>query len=167
MVPARWPSSTSAWRTHLRDPLGGHPDAASFAQEYYGPTGDPKWPMGWRWPPNAGAVPGTEHTVTPGAGTVVDRIGGMGGEYFSPRDTPFGERSLPPDRVSLQRRYWEIDESHPDLASGRLRLEESRIAPWFGQPGGGQQYRFLDAEGNPLKAFELEQRGIIRERTHD
>ncbi|MFS0706356.1 TNT domain-containing protein [Cellulomonas sp. 179-A 9B4 NHS] len=139
------------------DPYGGHPDVQSFTQQYTVP--DPSTPggVGWDWPPNRGAVPGSEQIITlpPGRTMQFDRIGGEGGEYFSPPGTPFGDRALPPDRLNFQRWTCEVDPKSPLVTSGAVRIEESTIAPWFGQPGGGVQYRFLDPSGEPIPAWKL------------
>ena len=71
------------------------------------------------------------------------------------------ERSLPPDRLNFDRNSWDINRDHPDLQDGSVRIEKSEVAPAFGQDGGGNQYRFLDADGTPLSQAELVDRGII------
>ncbi len=91
---------------------------------------------------------------------------GMGGEFFTTEDAPFGARALPPDRLNFERHHWLVDADHPLITSGEIRLEESVVAPWFGQPGGSLQYRFLDVNGEPVPAWRLRETGIIQERAH-
>ena len=93
----------------------------------------------------------------------IDRIGGTGGEYFTDPGTPFAGRALPPDRLEAPRREWEVRADHPALADGSVRLERSQVAPWFGQPGGGVQYRFVDEAGKPLSNEDLWKREMIEE----
>lgn len=147
---------------HDYDPLGGYGSPEAFKERFRKETGDPDWPEDWDWPPNDGAVPGSREIVAPGERLSIDRIGGDRGAYFAPEGTPMGERSLPPDRLNFDRTHWEVDADHPALRSGEVRLERSDIAPWFGQDGGGVQYRFLDGEGNPLSQAQVDKLGIIK-----
>lgn len=99
----------------------------------------------WRWPGNDGAVPGTvsARALATSDNLTVDRIGGPIGSCFSPRDESFELRALPPDRLNYRRVIFEVDTSHPLVRAGRVTVEESRVAPAFGQVGGGVQYRFF------------------------
>lgn len=146
-------------------PLGSSPDVESFARDYIRVTGDPDAPTDWRWPDNAGAVPGSERIVVAGPGMRVDRIGGKGGDFFTDPGTPFSQRSLPPDRLELELRDWEVRADHPALRDGSVRLEVSEVAPWFGQPGGGLQYRFLDEKGDPIPNWQLENAKVVKDVT--
>ena len=116
----------------------------------------------WSWPPDDGAAPGTREYVDPGGVERMDRIGGPGGAYFTDEGLPMSERSLPPDRLNFDRQSWDVDRGHPHLADGTVRVERSEVAPHFGQQGGGVQYRFVDADGQPLSQGDLAERGIIR-----
>lgn len=125
------------------DPFGGM-TRESFG-DYYHSTPNSRGEPDWMWPPHDGAVPGTVQVrnIQPGESIELDRIGGGDGAYFSPRDTPFGERALPPDRLNFERNTFVVDTSNPLLTSGHVRLETSDIAGWFGQEGGGVQHRFV------------------------
>ena len=95
---------------------------------------EPGGPLDWDWPPNGGAVPGTEQPVN--ASTIrPDRIGGPDGTYFGESGDMFHTRSLPPDRLNFDRADWEVDASRAE-ASG-VEVRRSEVAPWFEQPGGG------------------------------
>ncbi|WP_182112451.1 MULTISPECIES: glycohydrolase toxin TNT-related protein [unclassified Actinotalea] len=48
------------------------------------------------------------------------------------------------------------------VQSGRLTVERSDIAPWFGQQGGGMQYRFFSPTGKELSQGDLIGLGVIR-----
>jgi len=144
------------------NPATGRPYTVDeFVDRYQVPTGDPRYPVDWDWPPHRGAVPGTETIVDPSDVPRMDRIGGPGGEYFTDDGTPMGERSLPPDRLNFERNQWDIDRGHPDLQDGSVRIERSEVAPAFNQEGGGVQYRFLDENGDKISQGELASRGII------
>lgn len=142
------------------DPLGGEPTPEAFKEKYRVETDDPNYPEDWNWPGNRGAVEGSERIVDPDVGPI-DRIGSPNGSFFSPENTPFGERSLPPDRLNFNRDTWHIDLENPKITSGEVKLEASDVTPDFGQKGGGTQYRFLDAEGNALTRGQLEELNII------
>jgi hypothetical protein len=142
------------------DQLGGN-SVDEFWDQYVRETPDGRYPTDWNWPPDDGKVPGSEVYLEPSDAPPMDRIGGSGGTYFTDEGAPMSERSLPPDRLNFDRTHWEIDSAHPDLASGDVRIERSEVAPWFGQEGGGNQYRFLDGEGNAIPQQELMDRGII------
>lgn len=142
-------------------PYGGF-DREEFLQQFHGDrTSDGS--LEWRWPDNDGAVPGTEvrRPITSDDTFVLDRIGGGGGTYFSPLDTPFGQRALPPDRLNFDRQAWVVDTDNPLVKHGLVEVESSQIAPAFGQPGGGVQYRFVDSDGVPIPQWQLERDGII------
>lgn len=86
------------------------------------------------YPPNDGAV-GTPKTITLKAGSViVDRYGRETGQYLSPMGTPYEKRSLP--RGSKEREY-HIYQVIKDIGN----VQEAEIGAWFGQPGGGVQYK--------------------------
>ncbi|HYH72796.1 MAG TPA: TNT domain-containing protein [Nocardioides sp.] len=145
------------------DVLGGRNSPEEFIDEFRRPTGDPDFPEDWDWAnaaPNEGRVPGTERLLDPGDLPEIDRIGGGGGEYFGRDGDAMSQRSLPPDRLNFDRTSWDIDADHPSIQDGSVQIEESEVAPAFGQDGGGLQYRFME-DGEALKQYQLEQRGII------
>jgi hypothetical protein len=107
------------------------------------------------------AVPGTVHIIEPSDFGTLDRIGGRNGTYFSPDGTPFGQRSLPLDRLNFERNPWQANLDHSRFSTGEVKVEASEIAAAFGQKGGGTQYRFLDADGNAQTRAELERLDII------
>ena len=90
----------------------------------------------WDWQkqaPNNGAVPGTQQTVTVQPGGVLDRYGQRGGEYMSPAGTPYEARALPPGkRAEPYEQY---------LVLKPFTVTQEKIAPAFGQAGGGVQMR--------------------------
>ncbi|WP_024447296.1 TNT domain-containing protein [Mycolicibacterium iranicum] len=79
-------------------------------------------------------------------GLVLDRLGHPGGGWLSPDGTSYEERALPPS--SLEKDYYRylVNTSVP-LPDG-WSIEASEVAPWFGQPGGGVQYKLIAPEGD-------------------
>src|SRR5690606_22625586 len=63
------------------------------------------------------------------------------GRYFSIEGTPFRERALPPGTLRDTYATMGLTSLPPNA-----RIEVSRIAPAFGQPGGGLQIRILDMD---------------------
>jgi len=146
------------------DVLGGRETPKDYLDEFYKETGNKDYPYDWDWKnaaPNEGRVPGTERVLDPGDLPEIDRIGGPGGEYFGRDGDAMSERSLPPDRLNFERNSWEINADHPSIKDGSIRIEESEVAPAFGQDGGGTQYRFLDENGDAIKQGALKEDGII------
>ena len=71
-------------------------------------------------------------------GTKIDRYGGaQKGEFLSPQGTPFEQRSLPAGHQATK-------EYHQYEVVKDLPVQAGKSAPWFGQPGGGTQFRLAD-----------------------
>ena len=85
------------------------------------------------WPPNSGGY-ATKPAETLGVGTIVDRYGYPGGSYVSPVGTPFEKRALPSSSLNKPYKQYEVIKPITPTA-------ESKILPWFGQPGQGIQYK--------------------------
>ena len=56
---------------------------------------------------------------------------------------------------------WTVNTENDLVDSGLVTIEESTVAPWFGQPGGGVQYRFFDAARETFTTQGLIDAGII------
>lgn len=86
------------------------------------------------WPANGGFLGDpVETTLKPG--TMIDRYGGPGGSYVSPKGTPFGQRGLPAYYENAQPYYqYQVVES--------VTVRGGTVAPAFGGGGGGVQYQF-------------------------
>lgn len=78
-------------------------------------------------------------------GLVVDRFGADGGRLLHPAGTTFPQRSQPPS---------ELDEALPDYGLRAFRVvrpvevRAGRVAPWFGQPGGGLMFQLADVSND-------------------
>ncbi|HLT68095.1 MAG TPA: TNT domain-containing protein, partial [Microbacterium sp.] len=139
----------------MRDLLDGYPEAPYGRDEHGTPLTREQFEARYvdadgnlRYPPNAGAVPGSIVTFESVDafravyGDVrLDRIGNERGRYFSIEGTPFRERALPPGTLRDTYATMGLTSLPPNA-----RIEVSRIAPAFGQPGGGLQIRILDMD---------------------
>ncbi|WP_371744001.1 TNT domain-containing protein [Mycobacterium sp. DL592] len=106
------------------------------------------------------AIPGT---VVPNinlpAGTPLGRWGYSGGSFLAPAGTHYAQLSLPP--ASQVAPYFEYVVANPANLPPGLRIEQSQAAPWFGQPGGGIQYRITDANNNDAPVQALLDSGFL------
>ena len=114
---------------------------SSSTSNYYNPDGSPIWP------PNRG-FDGNPTKVTLEPGTLIDRYGYDGGTFVSPKGIPYTERSLPIG--TDQKPYTVFEVVKP------VEVQAGKIAPWFGEKGGGIQYEFSQ------KISDLLQQGILR-----
>jgi hypothetical protein len=95
----------------------------------------------WDWQkqaPNNGAVPGTQQTVTIKEGATLDRYGQRGGEYMSPAGTSYEARALPPGKQADPYEQYKVLKP--------FTVVQEKIAPAFGQDGGGVQMRAVIPE---------------------
>jgi hypothetical protein len=108
------------------------------------------------------AVPGT---VIPDAnlpaGTVVGRFGYPGGAYLAPDGTPFAELSLPSG--SALKPYYQYVVDNPNALPPGYHVEQSQVAPWFHQPGGGTQYRIIAPDGKDASVDALLESGYLKD----
>ncbi len=93
---------------------------------YYSKYGEPIYP------PNDGAL-NTPEKVVIKAGTILTRYGRAKGSFFGNERDSFAQRSLP--------RTTDVRQFHKFRVRKNMPAEEAIIAPWFGQPGGGIQYK--------------------------
>ena len=100
------------------------------------------------YPPNNGfdGQP-TKKILRPGE--IVDRYGYDSGYFVSPKGTPFEMRSLPADAINKP--------YHTYVVQKPLKVLSGKIAPWFGQPGGGIQYKL----SKPIAKLLI--KGILKE----
>jgi hypothetical protein len=121
----------------------GSTTKAAFLDLYY-VTG-----KGWKYPPDGGFAidPKTQQPIykivrlkpgKDGKPVFVDRFGPDTGSFLAPADTSYAKRALPPDSLDTfgapPYNYNLYEVLKP------FRVESGRIAPWFGQTGGGWQY---------------------------
>lgn len=113
------------------------------------PQANPSLPVGY-YPPDDGFEPrgGKEYAVL-STGQYIDRYGSSSGRFFSPRGTPFGARALPADARSNKLTTYLIVKPLP--------VRAGVAAAWFGQPGGGMQFKSY------MSADDLVKNGYIKE----
>lgn len=85
-----------------------------------------------KWPSNRGFMPGEGNPSSVLPGNLVDRYGGTGGGFLSPKGTPAAARSLAPGTTSRSLNTYKVVKP--------FEANAGRAAPWFGQPGKGIQY---------------------------
>jgi RHS repeat-associated protein len=84
------------------------------------------------WPPNNGFLGApTPATLTPG--TMIDRFGYNGGSFVSPQGIPYIQRSLAPGTQYTPYNVFQVMKP--------IDVNAGPIAPAFGMPGGGMQYK--------------------------
>lgn len=100
------------------------------------------------WPPNNGGIGTPLQTKLP-EGFKLDRYGDEAGSYLSGAGDSIASRAmkeLPKGAANI----YEVTAR----GAKRLVVEKSEIAPWFGQAGGGTQYRLVDL-ANPNAKYSI------------
>ncbi|MEU5037524.1 TNT domain-containing protein [Streptomyces rubiginosohelvolus] len=101
----------------------------------------------WKYPPNDGfaEVNGEIHKepVKLRTGQRLDRFGSEYGGYLAPAGDAYAERALPPQNLNTRDADTPCDYRVYKVAKP-FWVWQGSIAPWFEQPGGGQQIK-LDA----------------------
>jgi hypothetical protein len=95
-------------------------------------------------------------------GQFFDRFGSPKGRFLAPKGTPFAERSLQPDALTTTAgEYGAVCNYHLYEVLRPFKVEEGTVAPWYKQPGFGQQI-YLDSRlDQPLKKKIAEARGTF------
>jgi len=99
-----------------------------------------------RWPANDGFA-GTQTTSTLQPGVRVDRFGAETGRFVSPAGTPLHQRSLPAGSHTRPFHVYEVVRP--------VDVQAGRVAPWFGQSGGGTQFQFNQSIGDLVNSGVL------------
>lgn len=94
------------------------------------------------WPENDGFL-GEISNITLEPGTKVDRYGSFTGTYVAPEGIPNENRALKPGTEKGEYTIFKINKP--------INVQSGRIAPWFGQPGGGIQYKLYETVEKLLK----------------
>jgi len=99
-----------------------------------------------RWPPNDGCD-GAEMAATLPPGVKIDRYGRDTGSYFAVPGTPYEARSLPYNPALQPYAVYVVVKPLP--------VQQCKIAAWFGEPGGGEQFKAAEP------AVQLISEGVI------
>ncbi|MFI9504643.1 glycohydrolase toxin TNT-related protein [Nocardia sp. NPDC052566] len=143
-----------------------------FAGKYWDPSVPaPKYapdrPGAWNYPEKNGfeLAPSGDPIIIdpdyrPAPGTQFDRFGNEFGRYLAPKDSPFGDRALPPN--SLQEPYHSYEVTNVPLPAD-WTLQLGRVAPGFEQAGGGLQVYIIPPStfSGPVLA-ELRRIGFLK-----
>ena len=78
-------------------------------------------------------MPGTKEKFVLNAGEIIDRFGEASGKFAAPLGTPFGERSL---IYGFEGAIYTIYGVVKPIV-----VDQGLTLPWFGQDGGGIQYK--------------------------
>jgi len=114
--------------------IGGQTSTCTALQPYY--------------PPNNG-FSGTPQKSTLATGTLIQRTGNLAGRFAAPAGTPQQMLSLPYDKIGQPTTVLQVQQP--------VEVLSGRVAPWFGQIGGGTQYLLLGG-----RVDELISQGILR-----
>jgi Tuberculosis necrotizing toxin len=92
------------------------------------------------------AIPGTvvSNVVLP-VGTSLGRFGYPGGGYLTPGGEYFAQLALNPS--SSVAPYFQYVVADPSKLPEGYSIEQSQVAAFYGQPGGGVQYRIIGPQG--------------------
>ncbi|MEU1854326.1 TNT domain-containing protein [Streptomyces sp. NPDC019990] len=146
---------------------GHHPQPdGAWAAELDGDCG----PGGWKYPPddgfaetNSGEVDKHVEVLEPGES--LDRFGSEYGSYLAPTGDSYAKRALPPQNLNTREPKYPCD-YHRYTVKQPFPVWQGRIAPWFEQPGGGQQIKLDPAllapgEGERLNVKWLLDHGYL------
>ena len=113
--------------------------------------------------PNPYYIPGTVVAdVQLPAGLALSRWGFQGGGFLAPDGTSFAQLALPPFSQVVP--YFEYIVNDPASLPPGYQIELSQVASYFGQPGGGVQYRIIDPFGKDGTVQALLDSGYLRYR---
>lgn len=105
---------------------------------------DASGPAGWKYPPNDGFAETNgevdKHVEVLNVGEDLDRFGSEYGSYLAPAGDPYAKRALPPQNLNTREPAYPCD-YHRYTVKQSFPVWQGRIAPWFEQPGGGQQIK--------------------------
>lgn len=101
----------------------------------------------YHYPDNQGFMVSTSNEPIKGnatlpAGTMLDRFGSEYGSFLSPAEAPYPQRAIPPSNLDAPKvKPFYPYNYHVYKVVKPFDVEAGPIAPYFGQPGAGTQYR--------------------------
>lgn len=125
---------------------GGETDSQFLAQYYDPAAGGGKG--SYVYPPANGFVLDDagrpqEAPQTLPVGQQLDRYGSEFGGFLAPFGTPYAQRSIPPSNLDTVDPTYTCN-YHAYQVRKPFAVEAGPAAPWFAQPGGGEQYQLDD-----------------------
>ncbi|MER7397228.1 TNT domain-containing protein [Streptomyces sp. NPDC000151] len=137
---------------------------AAFLKKYWqGPADSGSW----KYPPNDGfAEVNGEIDKEPSklrTGQRLDRFGSEFGGYLAPAGDPYAERALPPQNLNTREPVSPCD-YHTYKVIKPFWVWQGSIAPWFEQPGGGQQIKLDSVFLNPGEGQRLNVKWLVDHR---
>ncbi|CAL9609758.1 TNT domain-containing protein [Streptomyces sp. enrichment culture] len=123
-------------------------------------------PAGWKYPPNDGfaEVNGRvdKHVEVLEPGEELDRFGSEYGSYLAPAGDPYAKRALPPQNLNTRDAAFPCD-YHVYRVERPFPVWQGGIAPWFEQPGGGQQIKLDPALLDPGAGQRLSVKWLLEQ----
>ncbi|MHA4815506.1 TNT domain-containing protein [Streptomyces aculeolatus] len=163
-LPGRWEPRVGpllqGWR-----PTGSLTPAAFLEKYWTGPADGGTW----KYPPNDGfaEVNGSvdREATRLEAGQLLDRFGSEYGGYLAPAGDRYAERALPPQNLHTRDPDAPCDYRVYQVTKP-FWVWQGAVAPWFEQPGGGEQIKldavFLDpGDGQRLNVNWLLEHGYL------
>ncbi len=134
---------------------------SAFLKKYWeGPAGTGSW----KYPPNDGfeTVNGQvdKGRETLETGERLDRFGSEYGSFLAPAGDSYAERSLPPQNLNTREAAYACDYRVYEVAKP-FDVWQGGIAPWFEQPGGGEQIKLDPAFLNPGEGQRLNVKWLL------
>ena len=139
---------------------GGVAPSAFLKKYWEGPADSGSW----KYPPNDGfaEVNGQldKHPAVLVPGQELDRFGSEFGSYLAPAGDPYAKRALPPQNLNTREPAAPCDYRVYKVAKP-FWVWQGSIAPWFAQPGGGQQIKLDPAFVNPGEGQRLNVKWLL------
>jgi hypothetical protein len=139
----------------------------AFLATYWDPAAN-SGQGGFRFPPDNGYVIGSDNqpevsAVVLSLGNRLDRFGSELGAFLAPEGLAYAARSIPPQSlVSNPAAGCNFHEYEVERA---FAVDTGPIAPWFAQPGGGEQFQLVSAlvpgAPTPLNVMWLVNNGFL------
>ncbi|MBB5937741.1 TNT domain-containing protein [Streptomyces zagrosensis] len=119
---------------------------------------------GWKYPPNDGfAQVNGEIDKKPKQlrpGQRLDRFGSEYGGYLAPAGDRYAKRALPPQNLNTRDAAFPCD-YRVYTVTKKFTVWQGSIAPWFEQPGGGQQIKLDPVFLNPGQEQRLNVKWLL------
>ncbi|MGW6412969.1 TNT domain-containing protein [Streptomyces vinaceus] len=139
---------------------GGLP-SVDFLKKYWEGPADTG---GWKYPPNDGfavinGVVDVEPTVLD-RGKRLDRFGSESGRYLAPAGDAYAKRAIPPQSLNTRDSDSPCDYHEYEVVEP-FQAWQGSVAPWFEQPGGGEQIKLDPALLDPGTGGRLSVKWLI------